>query len=70
MWTLHSVKFAMFFGFRTLNEHQKNTLKFLIEKKKDVFANLPTGFGNYKSVIFQAFPLLYACVEPSREKNL
>ena len=58
------------FGFRTLNEHQKNVLKFLIEKKKDVFANLPTGFGNYKSVIFQAFPLLYACVEPSREKSL
>ena len=34
------------FGFRTLNEHQKNALKFLIEKKEDVFANLPTGFGN------------------------
>ena len=41
------------FGFRTLNEHQKNALKFLITKKKDVFANLPTGFGNYKSVIFR-----------------
>ena len=53
------------FGFSTLNEYQKNALKFVIEKKKDVFVNLPTGFG--KSVIFQAFPLLYACVEPSRE---
>ena len=53
------------FGFSTLNEYQKNALKFVIEKKKDVFVNLPTGFG--KSVIFQSFPLLYACVEPSRE---
>ena len=51
------------FGFSTLNEYQKNTLKFVIEKKKDVFVNLPTRFG--KSVIFQAFPLLYVCVEPS-----
>ena len=56
------------FGFKTLNEHQKNALKFVIEQKKDVFVNLPTGFG--KSVIFQALPLLYACVEPGREKNL
>ena len=56
------------FGFSTLNKYQKNALKFVIEKKKDVFVNLPTGFG--KSVIFQAFPLLYACVEPSREKNI
>jgi len=56
------------FGFKTLNEHQKNALKFVIEKKKDVFVNLPTGFG--KSVIFQALPLLFACVEPRREKNL
>ena len=56
------------FGFKTLNEHQTNALKIVIDKKKDVFINLPTGFG--KSVIFQALPLLYACVEPSREKNL
>jgi len=24
-------------GFKTLNEHQKNALKFVIEKKKDVY---------------------------------
>ena len=29
---------------------------------------MPTGFG--KSVIFQALPLFYACVEPTREKIL
>ena len=33
------------FGFSTLNEYQKNALKFIAEKKKDVFVNLPTGFG-------------------------
>ena len=55
------------FGFKTLNEHQKNALKFVIEKKKDVFVNLPTGFGD--SVIFQGLSLLYACVERNREKD-
>ena len=55
------------FGFSTLNEYQENALKLVIEKKKDVFVNVPTGFG--KSVIFQAFPLLYVCVEPSRENR-
>ena len=43
------------FGFKTLNEHQKNALKFVIEKKKNVFVNQPTGF--HKSVIFQTLPL-------------
>ena len=32
------------FGFKTLNEHQKNALKFVIEKKKNAYVNLPTGF--------------------------
>jgi len=44
------------FESKTLNEHQKNALKFVIEKKRDAFVNLPTGFGI--SVIFQALPLL------------
>ena len=56
------------FGFKTLNEHQRSALKFVIEKKQDVFVNLPTGFG--KSVVFQALPLVYTCLEPSREKNI
>ena len=30
--------------------------------------NLPTGFG--KSVVFQALPVVYSHVEPSREKNI
>jgi len=49
-------------GFKTPNEHQNNALKFVVEKKKDVFINLPTGFG--KSVIFEVMPQLYSCVEP------
>ena len=61
-------KFCDVFGFKTFNEHQKKRSEIhSAEKKKDVFVNLPTGFG--KSVIFQALPLLYTCVEPSRGKK-
>ena len=42
------------FGMQALNLHQQ--LAKLIERKKDIFINLPTGFG--KSVIFQALPLV------------
>jgi len=38
-------------GFKTLIERQKNALKYVFEKKKkNIFVNLPTGFG--KAVIF------------------
>ena len=30
--------------------------------------NLPTGFGT--SVVFQALPIVYSYVEPTREKNI
>ena len=53
-------------GFKNLNEHHKNALKIVIEKKKDVFVNLPTGFD--KSVIFQVLLLLHACVEQAEKK--
>jgi len=29
-------------GFKSLNEYQKNALKYVIEKRKEVFVNLPT----------------------------
>ena len=32
------------------------------------FLNLPTGFG--KSVVFQALPIVYSCVDPTCEKNI
>ena len=56
------------FGFDSLNKHQEEALRFVFETKSDVFVNLPTGFG--KSVVFQALPIVYSCVEPTREKNI
>ena len=43
-------------------------MRFVVESKSDVFVNLPTGFG--KSVVFQALPIVYSYVEPTREKNI
>ena len=39
-----------------------------LRKVCDVFVNLPTGFG--KSVLFQALPVVYSHVQPSRETNI
>ena len=46
-------------------------LRIVFESKSDVFVNLSTRFG--KSVVFQAFralPIMYSCVDPTREKNI
>ena len=56
------------FGFDSLNKHQEEALRFVFESKSNVFVNLPTGYG--KSVVFQALPIVYSCVEPTREKNI
>ena len=40
------------FAIETLNKHQEEAIKFVVEKEKDVFVNLPMGFGN--SLIYQA----------------
>ena len=45
------------FSIPALNSHQKLAISKLIEGRKDIFINLPTGFG--KSLIFQALPLVY-----------
>ena len=42
------------FKISSLNPLQKRAIKVIIDKKKDVFVNLPTGFG--KSFIYQALP--------------
>ena len=55
------------FRFEKLNRHQIDALNYVVKEKKDVFVNLPTGFG--KSVIFQALPVLYASLEANRENN-
>ena len=44
------------FGIHALNSHQQLAISKLIERKKDIFVNLPTGFG--KPLIFQALPLV------------
>ena len=56
------------FGFDSLNKHQEEALRFVFESKSDVSVNLPTGFG--KAVVFQALPIMYSCVEPTRDKNI
>ena len=55
------------FGFERQNKHQEKALRLVVESKSDVFVNPPTGFG--KSVVFQALPVVYFHVEPSRKKN-
>jgi len=44
------------FGIEVFTLHQQLAISNLIERKKDIFVNLPTGFG--KSLIFQALPLV------------
>ena len=45
------------FKIPTLNYHQKLAIEKIVSNKKDVFVNLPTGFG--KSLIYQALPLVF-----------
>jgi len=40
-----------------LNSHQKQAIRKIVSEKKDLFVNLPTGFG--KSLIYQALPLVF-----------
>ena len=45
------------FKFSELNKYKKDAIISALQKKKDVFVSLPTGFG--KSVIFQALPMVF-----------
>ena len=51
--TLASAKFQI----PALNEHQKVAIQKIVMQKKDVFVNLPTGFG--KSLIYEALPHMF-----------
>lgn len=51
--TLASAKFQI----PSLNENQKVAIKEVVTQKKDVFVNLPPGFG--KSLIYEALPLMF-----------
>ncbi len=44
------------FRIQSLNAQQKLGIRSVVEKKKDLFVNLPTGFG--KSLLYQALPLV------------
>ena len=35
------------FGITELNKHQKEAITQIVQRKTDVFINLPTGFGKY-----------------------
>ena len=45
------------FEFLSLNPQQKIGIGKVAEERKDVFFNLPTGFG--KSLLYQALPLVF-----------
>ena len=39
------------FGFEKLNKHQEEAIQQIVEMKRDVYVNLPTGYG--KSAVFK-----------------
>ena len=45
------------FGIEKLNKYQENSIKYVVEKEKYIFLNLPTGFG--KLFIYQALPIVF-----------
>ena len=51
---------AQIFKISYFNEHQTNAILTFIKEKRDIFVNLPTGFG--KSIKFQALPLILDCL--------
>ena len=61
-------KVCTVFGIESLNKHREDAIKYVVEGKKDVFVNLPTGFG--KSLIYQALLLVYSCLQSTVEKNI
>ena len=53
-------KVAQEFKISSFNKHQTSAILTFIKEKRDIFVNLPTGFG--KSIIFQALPLIVDCL--------
>ena len=45
------------FVIREVNAYQREAIVQFVQKKTDVFVNLPTGYGN--SLIYQALPFVY-----------
>ena len=61
-------KVCEIFGIQKLRSHQEDAINHVVEKKRDVFVNLPTGFG--KSLIYQALPVVFSSLPCSSEKNV
>ena len=57
------IRAASLFKILELNVHQKRAIQAIVVDKKDVFVNLPTGFG--KSLIYQALPFVFDHVKKS-----
>jgi ATP-dependent DNA helicase RecQ len=55
-------KVCKVFGFQGLNKFQIKAIAHILEKKSDIFVNLPTGYG--KSVIYQAIPVVFENENP------
>ena len=53
------------FDINYFNEHRKGAIRTVIEDKRDVFVNLPTGCG--KSLVFRALPFIFDCVGSQQE---
>ena len=61
-------KVCEIFGIQRLNQQQEEAMRSIVLDKKDVFENLPTGFG--KSMIFQGLPEVFSSLQPECERNI
>ena len=51
------IKLAENFKISGLHDHQKTAIIKFVKEKRDVFINLPTGYG--KSLVYQALPFVF-----------
>ena len=56
------------FGLDSLHKHWEDSFKYVVKEKKDIFVNLPTGFGKW--LIYQALPLVCLCLQSYDEKSI
>ena len=56
------------FSIEKLNKHQEDSIKYDVEKEKDIFVNLPKEFG--KLLIYQALSIVVLSVQSTCEKKI
>ena len=49
-------KFAGFSILKSLNKHQEDSIKYVVEKEKAIYVNLQMAFG--KLLIYQVLPIV------------